>query len=130
MRNAALLLLLLLLAASPALPASADCRLHKDDHIVLASSTDDPDVLVWDSRVRLREYHTGSFDEAQELSPHALLVSQGTHAIVQACYPNYVQSPHLDHPEDAIGVIIVTGPNRGGHGWVLGSDVRFIARPH
>lgn len=130
MRSAMILLLTLLLATAPSMPAQADCRVHKDDHVVLASSTDDPDVLVWDTRLRLRDYHVSSFDEAQQLSPHALLVAPGTRAIVEACYPNYIQSPRLDSPEDAVGIIIVSGPNHGGHGWVMGSDIREFHHPH
>ena len=66
-------------------PASADCRLHRGEHVVLYSTTDDPSVLIWDSRARLREYHAASFDEAQAMLPHALLVSPGTHADVVSC---------------------------------------------
>ena len=34
--------------------ALADCKVHRGDHVVLYSTTDDPSVLMWDSRARLR----------------------------------------------------------------------------
>jgi len=124
MRNAALALLILL--AGTLASASADCRLHRGQHVVLYSTTDDPSVLIWDSRDRLREYHAASFDEAQAMLPHALLVSPGTRAVVVSCVAGYVESPVFHSPDDAIGVIISTGPQRGLTRWVLGSDVRLL----
>lgn len=104
--------------------ALADCRVHHGDHVVLYSTTDDPSVLMWDSRARLREYHGASFDEAQAMLPHALLVPPGTHAEVLLCYANYVTSPLFQTPDDAVGVLITSGSMRGVTRWVLGSDVR------
>lgn len=124
MRNAALALLMLL--AGTLASASADCRLHRGQHVVLYSTTDDPSVLVWDSRERLREYHAASFDEAQAMLPHALLVSPGTRAVVVTCVAGYVESPIFRSPDDAIGVVISNGPQRGLTRWVLGSDVRLM----
>jgi hypothetical protein len=124
MRNAALALLLLLAATLAS--ASADCRLHRGEHVVLYSTTDDPSVLIWDSRERLREYHAASFDEAQAMLPHALLVSPGTRAVVVTCVAGYVESPVFHSPDDAIGVVISTGSQRGITRWVLGSDVRVM----
>jgi hypothetical protein len=97
---------------------------HRGQHVVLYSTTDDPSVLIWDSRVRLRDYHAASFDEAQALLPHALLVAPGTHADVVSCVADYVTSPIFQQPDDAVGVLIVTGPQHGATRWVLGSDVR------
>ena len=124
MRKAALALLLLLAATLAS--ANADCRLHRGEHVVLYSTTDDPSVLIWDSRERLREYHAASFDEAQAMLPHALLVSPGTRAVVVTCVSGYVESPVFHAPDDAIGVVISTGPQRGLTRWVLGSDVRLL----
>lgn len=124
MRNAALALLVLL--AGTLAYASADCRLHRGQHVVLYSTTDDPSVLVWDSRERLREYHAASFDEAQAMLPHALLVSPGTRAVVVTCVAGYVESPVFHAPDDAIGVVISNGPQHGLTRWVLGSDVRLL----
>lgn len=106
--------------------AKADCRLHRGDRIVLYSTTDDPSVLLWDSRARLRSYHEASFDEAQAMLPHAILVAPGTRATVISCVPNYVESPIFTQPADALGVVITSGPQRGVTRWVLGSDVRSL----
>jgi hypothetical protein len=122
MNKAALALLVLWLAAAGV--ASADCKVHRGAHVVLYSTTDDPSVLIWDSRSRLREYYGASFDEAQAMLPHALLVAPGTHALVLSCVSNYINSPIFRSPDDAIGVTITSGPKRGVIRWVLGSDVR------
>ncbi|MGB8909378.1 MAG: hypothetical protein WCC84_11580 [Candidatus Cybelea sp.] len=124
MDRLALALLLVWLAAVA--PALADCKVHRGDHVVLYSTTDDPSVLIWDSRARLREYHAASFDAAQAMLPHAVLVSPGTHATVVSCVPAYVESPIFEKPDDAVGVLISSGPQRGRTLWVLGSDVRAL----
>ena len=110
--------------------ALADCKVHRGDHVVLYSTTDDPSVLLWDSRSRLREYHAASFDEAQAMLPHAILAAPGTHANVISCIPNAVESPMFAQPDDAIGVVISSGPQRGTTRWVLGSDVRTLPSGH
>lgn len=78
----------------------------------------------WDSRFRLRAYHIGSFDEAQALLPHALLLQPGTRATVDMCVPGYVLPKYGTFPDDAIEVEIITGNGHGHAGWVLGSDTR------
>lgn len=128
MGRLAVVLLAVLLIVARAAPVQADCRLHVGDHIVLYSTSDDPDVLLWDSRIRLRDYHAATFDEAKQLAPRARLVEPGTRAVVIECVPDFVQSRLLEHPDDAIGVIIVSGTYRGKSGWVLSSDVR--GAPH
>ena len=120
-------LLVLWLAAQGA-TALATCKLYRGEHVVLYSAADDPSVLVWDSRARLREYHAASFDEAQAMLPHAILVAPGTRAQVIDCVPNYVESPIFHQPDDAIGVVIISGPEHGSARWVLGSDVRTMSR--
>jgi len=123
-RVGAALLVLWLAAQVSAAPAA--CKFHRGEHVVLYSAADDPSVLVWDSRARLREYHAASFDEAQAMLPHAILVAPGTRAEVIDCVPNYVESPIFRQPDDAIGVVITSGPHRGSARWVLGSDIRAI----
>lgn len=123
-------LALLLLWLSAVAPAVADCKVHRGDHVVLYSTTDDPSVLIWDSRARLREYHAASFDEAQAMLPHALLVAPGTRATVVSCVANFVESPIFHAPDDAIGVEILSGPQRGITRWVLGSDARPLPPKH
>lgn len=105
-------------------PALADCKVHRGEHVALYSTTDDPSVLIWDSRARLRAYHAASFDEAQAMLPHAILLSPGTRATVISCASGYVESPLFAQPDDAVGILILSGPQRGVTRWVLGSDVR------
>ncbi len=122
MRRVAAALLLVVLAIPAA--AGADCKVHRGEAVVLYSTTDDPSVFLWDSRLRLRDYNAASFDEAQALLPHAVLVAPGTHASVVSCVPKFVVSPMFSEPDDAVGVLIVSGPQHGLTRWVLGSDVR------
>jgi hypothetical protein len=105
-------------------PARADCRVHRSDRVVLYGTTDDPDVFVWDSRFRLREYEGGTFDQMRALLPHATLVRPGTRAMVESCVSDFVQSKYVAQPDDAIGIVIVTGPLRGQRGWVSGTAIR------
>jgi hypothetical protein len=127
------LLVLMLTAAAHKTPVPSpppQCRLHQGDRIVLYGSGDDPDVLAWDSRFRLREYQAASFDEAEQLLAHAVLLSAGTRAQVVACVAGFVSSHSFETPEDAIGIMILNGPEKGIGKWVLGSDTRLerIAR--
>jgi len=131
MRRVALALLALWFVGTA--PAQADCKLHRGDRVVLYSTTDDPSVLVWDSRARLRAYHAASFDEAQAMLPHAVLVSPGTRATVVSCVVNYVDSPMFRQPDDALALFITSGAQRGTTWWVLSSDARRVPsfhRPH
>ncbi len=113
-----------LLALAGFAVAGADCRSRLHQHVILFSSSDDPDVFLWDSRFRLTAYQSGSYDVDRSLLPHALVVSPGTRAIVISCIPNYVHPKYREGTNDAIGVIIVTGPYRGHAGWVMGQDTR------
>ncbi|HVA34053.1 MAG TPA: hypothetical protein VNG31_07870 [Candidatus Baltobacteraceae bacterium] len=128
MRRALLIAALLMLCVGRIgyAPAWASCDLRTGTHVVLYSAVDDPDVLAWDSRFRLRDYHAASFDEAEELLPHAVLEAPGTRAAILSCVPGFVTSRVLLTTEDAVGVIILTGPDRGHARWVLGSDVRSV----
>ena len=124
-------LVLLLCGAAHAAPTASpppQCRLHQGDRVVLFGPGDDPDVLAWDSRFRLREYHSASFDEAEQLLPHAVLEPAGTRAEVVACVAAFVPSPSFELPEDAIGVMILSGPDKGIGKWVLASDTRLRRR--
>lgn len=123
MRKALIVLAVLWMASVTT--ALAECHYHHGQRVVLYSTADDPSVLMWDSRARLREYHAASFDEAQAMLPHALLVSPGTHADVLVCIPSYVASPLFQFPDDAVGVMVTSGSLKGVARWVLGSDVRL-----
>jgi hypothetical protein len=107
--------------------ATPQCAtVHDHDRVALYGTPDDPDVLVWDSRFRLREYHAASFDEAKQLERHALLVRAGTRATVESCVPDFVMERLVNAPSDAVGIVIANGPSRGQRGWILGSDLRHI----
>jgi hypothetical protein len=125
-RRLTALLLALLAFPSQARAVTNDCKLHQGQRIALYGSGDDPDVLAWDSRFRLREYHAASYDEAEQLLPHASLESPGTRAMVVSCVTGFVLSPMLIGPQDAVGIILLNGPDKGIGKWVLGSDVRTV----
>jgi hypothetical protein len=129
MRRVASLLLAVVWATTP-VTAWADCKEHRGDKVVLYSTTDDPSVLIWDSRARLRAYYGASFDEAQTMLRHSLLVAPGTRATVISCVANFIESPTFAHTEDAVGVTISSGPQRGVTRWVLGADVRSMPHGH
>ena len=121
-------LLALVLTLLWAAPARADCTVKSGQHVVLYGDEDDPSVLLWDTRLRLRDYHAASYDEAKALLPHAQLVPPGTRAIVVTCVAAYVTSPYFNTPDDAVGVMIVSGPSHGHSYWVLRSDLRVVSK--
>jgi hypothetical protein len=104
--------------------AWADCHVRANQRVVLYGTTDDPDVFVWDSRFRLRDYEGGTFDQMQALLPHATLVRPGTRAMVESCVSDFVQSKYVPQPDDAVGIVIIAGPLRGQRGWVSGTAIR------
>jgi hypothetical protein len=119
-------LLLALSAFALTAVSLADCRVHPRDKIALIGSADDPDVFVWDSRFRLANYQTGTWDVSKSLLPHALLARPGTRAMVISCVPNFVHPKFRMALDDAIGIIITSGDDRGKSGWVLGQDVQRV----
>lgn len=124
MRRTAFLLLTIALLVGASARVYAQCDFKTGAHIVLTSEADDPDVLMWDSRFRLRDYNAASFDVSRQLLPHARLVSQGTRATVESCVPDFVQLRLQTGSEDAVGIVITSGKYRGMRGWVLGTDLR------
>ena len=124
MRSASLFVAIVVALLASPLPAAAQCRIHRGAKVVLYSNSDDPDVLVWDSRFRLRDYRGAPFDVARQLLPHARLAPQGTRATVESCVAEFVAPGVVGSPDDAVGIVIDTGPLRQWRGWVLGSDVR------
>lgn len=126
--SAAIIAVILFALALPRI-VHADCHMRSGDKIVLYGTTDDPDVFIWDSRFRLRDYEGGSFDEMNALLPHAVLARPGTRAVVETCVSNFVQSKYFTTPDDAVGVRILGGPLNGQRGWVLGTSTRGIP-PH
>lgn len=126
MRKAACALVLAVLAVAAAAPADPVCHLRAPQRVVLFGAGDDPSVLLWDSRFRLRAYHLASFDEAQAMLSRALLVSGGTRAVTLSCIANFVQPRYGLSLDDALFVRILTGPLHGRTGWVIGSDARVM----
>src|ERR1700757_5537652 len=94
-------------AATPPPAVHSGCHVRTGDHVVLYGTTDDPDVFLWDSRFRLRDYEGGSFDQMKALLPHATIARPGTRAVVEACVGKFVTSKYTDRPDDAVGIVIV-----------------------
>jgi hypothetical protein len=115
--------LLVALLSAPGI-ALADCHVVKGQRVSLFGGVDDPDVLVWDNKERLVEYAGGSSDTRRFLSSHAVLARPGTWATVQECVANIVHPKFRFAAEDAIGVMIMSGPYRGKYGWVTAGDLR------
>jgi len=109
---------------SPAGGASS-CAVPVGRHVVLSSRAIDPDVFVWDSRERVVEYARGYWRHTHDVLAHTLLANAGTRAVIIECAPGIV--PSSEDPLDAVGVRILTGPNRGRYGWVTTEDIRIVA---
>lgn len=122
----ALIALLLVLAFACSSPAAsrADCRIRPHEKVALLGGMDDPEVFVWDSQFRLAGYQTGTYDVAKALLPHAWVVPPGTRAIVIACVPNFVHPRYRGFTDDALRIVMLSGPYRGKSGWVMRQDIR------
>lgn len=113
----------LLAVAIGVLPAhAATCDLHAGQRILLASTSSDPDVFVWDSRARLADYAAGAFDDAKFVLAHTHLAKPGTHAIVTACVGGAIKPRYEVAAYDAIGIRVTSGPYRGWYGWIASDD--------
>jgi len=93
--------------------------------VTLVSDAVDPDVFLWDSRERLVDYTAGDWGNTRTIFTHTLLTEPGTSASVVACLPRAAHSRYILGDEDAVGVRLTSGPNRGRYGWVLSSDVHL-----
>jgi hypothetical protein len=114
------------LFAIPSQSQSADvCKVSAGQRVLLESIDSDPDVFVWDSRVRLVEYAAGSFDKATQVMAHTILAKPGTTAIVSSCVAGAVRPAYSSVVYDAVGVKITSGPFRNRWGWVSSEDVRI-----
>jgi hypothetical protein len=112
--------------AIPSRSQSADvCKVSAGQRVLLESIDSDPDVFVWDSRVRLVEYAAGNFDKANQVMAHTMLAKPGTHAIVSACAARVVRPAYSSDVYDAVGVKITSGPFRNRWGWVSSGDLRI-----
>jgi hypothetical protein len=114
------------LFAIPSQSQSADiCKVSAGQRVLLESIDSDPDVFVWDSRVRLVEYAAGTFDKANQVMAHTILAKPGTQAVVSACVVRVVKPTYSSDAYDAVGVKITSGPFRNRWGWVSSEDVRI-----
>jgi hypothetical protein len=107
---------------------AAPCLAPTGRAVSLKSTFLDPDVLVWDSRQRAIDYAAGSWT-AKDVLAHTLLAKPGTRATVIQCVTAAIRSRFADDLEDAVGVRILNGPNRGRYGWVSGEDVHLLVLP-
>jgi hypothetical protein len=105
--------------------STAVCSVASGEAVVLRSSDFDPDVLVWDARQRAIDYGSGNLHGASDVLSHTFLSRPGTRAVVIQCAPATVRPKYTDEILDAVGVKIVTGPQRGRYGWVTSDDLRF-----
>lgn len=91
--------------------------------VILKSADMDPDVFVWDSRGRVVEYSSGYWKNTSDVMSHTLLSKPGTRAVIVACDKSAVHSKFANDILDAVGIKIVSGPNRGRYGWVTSEDI-------
>ena len=118
------------LVATLYLPAhAAPCVVPVGQPVTLKSTELDPDVFVWDSRQRVIDYSAGYWSGARNVLAHTLLAKPGTHAAVVQCVPGAVHSRFANDDQDAVGLRILNGPNRGRYGWVTGEDVHLLLPP-
>jgi hypothetical protein len=57
-----------------------------------------------------------------EVLIHTVLSKPGTRAVVIACDPGSSKPRYSALAEDAVGIKITNGPNRGRYGWVSSGD--------
>ncbi len=111
------------------LPAHAGpCLVPAGRAVTLKSTYLDPDVFVWDSRERVVDY-AGGYWSAKDVIAHTLLAKPGTRATVVRCVSGVIHSRFASDRQDAIGIRILNGPNRGRYGWVTGEDVHVVVPP-
>jgi hypothetical protein len=116
---------LLLLLPGPA-PRAGETCLPNGQYVLLKSNRLDPDVFVWDARLRLVNYAAGEWKNTQDVLDHTLLSKPGTRAIVIACEPQVIRFRYEQPIQDAVGLKIVSGPQHGRYGWVASDDTHML----
>jgi hypothetical protein len=116
---------LVALALMTIVPAGA-CVGTAGEQIVLASTSPDPDVFVWDTRVRLSDYAAGAYEDAKTVMAHTSLVKPGTRAVVLECRHAEIHQRYVADPLDAVSIKVVSGPLSGKTGWVTSEDVHVL----
>jgi hypothetical protein len=86
-------------------------------------------VFLWDSRERLVDYTAGDWGDTRQIFSHTLLTEPGTSALVVACFPRAAHQRYALGDEDAVGIRLTSGPNRGRYGWILSSDAHPDQHP-
>jgi hypothetical protein len=124
-RSTSIVAAILFLFAQPARSDGAGCVGAVKRHAILASDAVDPDVFVWDRRLVLVRYSSGVWMATYRILRHTLLEKPGTHAVVVSCVPYAVHSRFSGTVQDAVGIRILGGQDRGRYGWVVEEDVHY-----
>jgi len=107
---------------------AAPCSTPTGITVMLKSTEIDPDVFVWDSKLRVVDYAAGLWGSTHDVLAHSMLAKPGTRAVVVQCDPGIVKPKYVGDALDAIGVRLVSGPNKGRYGWVTSQDVHIVQR--
>ncbi len=110
------------------IPAQATpCAVPVGRAVALKSAELDPDVFVWDAKQRVVEYAGGYWRGTSDVLSHTVLAKPGTRAVVVQCTAGVVHQKYSSDAGDAIGIRLVTGPNKGRYGWVTSEDVHEVS---
>jgi hypothetical protein len=101
---------------------AAPCGVPVGHSVALKSNEIDPDVFVWDTKQRVVDYASGRWGDTREVLAHTLLAKPGTRAVIVQCGAGLVHRDGAD-ARDAVGIRLVSGPNKGRYGWVTSDDV-------
>jgi len=115
--------LALLATCAFAARSAAACEYAQGTRVVMAGGQIDPNVFVWDTKQSAIDYAAGAWKSAREVMVHTRLVGPGTRATVVACVPEAIKPRYSERVEDAIGLRVLDGPNRGRYGWAYAEDV-------
>ncbi len=91
--------------------------------MILSADAVDPDVFVWDDRMRLVAYALGDWGDTRAVMDHTVLAHPGTQATVLSCAAGVIRPKYGEVSEDAVRVKMTSGPFRGRTGWVASGDV-------
>jgi len=105
---------------------AAPCGLSVGRAVALKSVELDPDVFVWDAKQRVVEYAGGYWRDTNDVLTHTVLAKPGTRAVVVQCTAGVVRQKYSTDTRDAIGIRLLSGPNKGHYGWVTSEDVHEV----